>query len=265
MVNSVIAGALLTLMIFFASPVADSLGEPAAPGRISGKLLVKGGTAMGGGMVYIFNAEAAPPPDPDKFWRVPDEFADIENDGKFTIELPEGKYHLGAIKRGSGNKEIGPPVAGDIFYKGQDEKGSMKLHTVKAGKTLKLGDIAEAVLYSGPAIKETAGFEGTVFLNEAPVEGAVVLAYFSPTMLGKPNLVSNRTGTNGKYLLRVYRPGAYYLKVRNVYGGGPLQLGHIIGFHGDEYGPLPAVVKNGELKSGVDIRVELFKGRRQRR
>ena len=91
-------------------------------------------------------------------------------------------------------------------------------------------------------------------MNGNPVKGAIVFAYFTETMTGLPPFTSYRTGKDGKYFISVSHTGKYYLRVRDVYGGGPPVAGAIMGGYGEEK-PAPVYVRTGEITKGKDITV----------
>jgi len=251
---------IFILFIGLCSGIASS--EVGKTGIISGQLMIKDGRPMAGGHVFIFNDSSGPPPSQDRYWRVPDYVIPIEDSGRFSVELPEGRYYLGAIKRVSREK-IGPPDEGDFFYAGMDEKGMPKAYIIKAGEKKDIGVVSEAVPFKRSTVKFGDGItavEGTVLDTEGmPVEGALVFAYTTPEMIGRPVFVSERTGKDGKYILRVYDGGNYYLKVRDVYGGGPPVKGAVIGSYGQEKA-VPVIIRKGEITKGIDIKVIRFPG-----
>jgi len=223
-------------------------------GWISGQILIKGNGPMSGGMVVFFNAETGPPPAPDKYLRIPDEVADLDEEGKFRIELPVGKYYMGAIKRLSG-EQVGPPQDGDYFFISRDQEGIPVAYIVEKGKSLSVGVIDGAVPFKRTVAENITGISGTITdLSGKPVEGAIVFAYITETMTGLPPFTSYRTGSDGKYLIRVDKGGKYYLRVRDVYGGGPPIPGAVMGGYGEE-APVPVEVKTGEIVQGIDIKV----------
>jgi len=233
-------------------------------GRFSGRLLTKDGKSLSGGLVYFFT-EDGPKPDPERYWRIPDHLAKIGGvKGKFSVELPEGNYYVGAIKRAAGKTENGPPQVGDYFYKALDAKGKPKLFTVKKGKTLNIGTLPEAIRFTGLVAGSTpSAIEGRVrFSDGKPVAGALVFAFLSDEMKVKPAFASYATGTDGKYILRVHEGGDYFLRVRDHYGGGPPETGALMGTFGGE-APAAVSVRTGETTTGIDITVDRFKGRGQ--
>jgi len=256
-----ICSLLLALAVFGTGIFA--LAADGGVGRITGTLQKKTGEPLANGMLFLFNEKTGPPPAPEKYWRVPDEIVPLDGDGKFLAEVPAGTYYLGAIKR-IGGEALGAPNDGDYFLANRDERGNLRKYAVKAGETTTIGTLAQARPFKKVAASAGAGvtaIEGTV-LDEAgkPVAGALVFAFVSPTMVGKPLFASERTGTDGTYLLRVHKGGTYYLKSREVYGGGAPKAGEIIGGYGEKE-PKPVKVETGKIVRGIDLRVIHFKGR----
>ena len=138
--------------------------------------MIKDDVPMSGGRVFFFKDTSGPPPSQEKYWRVPDYIVDIDNNGRFSAVLSEGKYYLGAVKTISGEK-IGPPKEGDIFYAGVDERGKQKTYIINQGQETDLGVITGAVPFKRSVVKFTDGItaiEGTVLdIEGKPVEGAL--------------------------------------------------------------------------------------------
>jgi len=254
------ACSFLFLILFFHTVS----GQEIKTGTITGQLMTKGGAPLSGGQAFFFNDASGPPPSAEKYWRIPDYVTRIDDQGKFSLDLPEGTYYLGAIKRVSGEK-IGPPREGDYFFASMDDKGLPKSYLVKNGRKNDIGTISEAIPFQKSASKpgaEITAVEGTILDTEGkPVEGALVFAYTAPTMVGKPLFASERTGKDGHYTLRVYDNGNYYLRVRSVYGGGPPAIGDIIGVYGEK-DPIAVSTRKGEKVQGVNILVKRFYGKK---
>jgi hypothetical protein len=254
-------GSCLLLALFYCQLVA---GQNIAKGTISGQLMTKEGTPLSGGQAFFFNGATGPPPSAEKYWRIPDYVTRIDDQGKFSLSLPEGTYYFGAIKRTSGEK-IGPPKEGDYFFTSTDDKGLPKSYVVKNGTQYDMGTISGALPYRKSAAKpdiEITAVEGMILDTEGkPVEGALVFAYTAPTMVGKPLFASERAGKDGHYTLRVNDNGNYYLRVRSVYGGGPPAIGEIIGVYGEKE-PIAVSTRKGETVQGVNIVVRRFYGKK---
>jgi hypothetical protein len=73
-------------------------------------------------------------------------------------------------------------------------------------------------------------------------------------MTGLPPFTSYRTGEDGKYYINVSQAGRYYLRVRDVYGGGPPVPGAIMGSYGEDE-PAGVEVKKDKVTGGIDIAV----------
>jgi hypothetical protein len=243
--------------------VSIAFAQDVNKGIIAGQLMIKGGAPLAGGRVYIFNDASGPPPSPGKYWRVPDYSAQIDDKGGFSIDLPAGKYYLGAIKRMSGEK-IGPPAEGDYLFASADEKGSPKSYIVKKGEKIELGVISEAVPFQKKVVMpgdDITAIEGSILNTEGQaVEGALVLAQLTPLNTGRhPLFTSERTGKDGRYVLKVHDGGNYYLRVRTMHDKGPPATGELIGAYGGEE-TRAVVIKKGQIVKGIDITVVRFTG-----
>jgi len=244
----------------------DCSGEALA-GTITGRVMIKDGLPMANGLIYIFNSASGPPPSFDfRYWRVPDEVARIDKEGRFTAVLPEGVYYLGAIRRTSG-EELGPLQDGDMFLPLPGE-GESRQYTITSGPAKDVGMISGAVTFRKASVATTTGInaiEGRVIDSQGkPLENILVLAFTNAAMMGKPLFISEKTAKDGRYLLRVHQGGKYFLKIRSAYGGGALQPGDIMGSYGKEE-PVAVEVKTGAIVRGIDITGSPFKRQGQNR
>jgi len=258
-VSWIVACVLLTVMTF-AGPDRTTASE-AATGTVTGRIMIKGAGALAWGQVLFYDVSTGVPPDPDKYYRTPDISRNLDGEGRFKAELPPGRYYLGAVKRMSGDR-LGIPQEGDFVFRSVDGK-KLKEYAVKAGSTTDVGTIAEAVpvKVKDPAKQViTTAIEGIVNDTEGkPVEDAVVIAFVDSSLKGKSLFLSDNTGKDGKYSLRL-TAGTYYLRVKNRFSIGPPEPGQIVGFYGD--GSLaPVRVKDGEIVKGINFTVIVFGGR----
>jgi len=240
--------------------------EEGRTGSLSGRVMIKDGLPMANGVVFIFNSSSGPAPSSDKYWRVPDEIVKTDAEGRFVARLADGTYYIGAIQRKSGD-DIGPPKEGDMFLPFHGE-GSPKPHVVANGSATDLGTITGALPFKKSNIKTRDGItaiEGQVVDSRGkPVQNAFVFGFLTPAMVGKPLFISERTGKDGKYLLRVHQGGDYFLKIRSTYGGGAMKAGEIMGSYGQEK-PLAVKAKTGEILKGIDITGIRFPGQGPKR
>jgi hypothetical protein len=234
-------------------------------GFVTGQFMIRDNGPLANGQAFFFNDATGPAPSETKYWRVPDHVAALDGNGRFSVELPSGKYYIGGIKRLSGKQHIGPPEEGDLFLGSRGSEGKpIPAYVVKTGERTDVGILSGASPFRRAAVQYGPGItaiDGMVLYPDGrPAEGALVFGYLSPTMVGKPTFVSERTGKDGMYILRVNTGGRYYLKVRDLYGGGPPAAGAIMGSYGQEK-PTEVTVKTGERTSGIMIKVIRFPGR----
>jgi len=231
------------------------------PGTITGRFMLTPQAAMSDGLVYIYNLANGPAPSRDRYWRVPDHFIKLDKDGRFTVQLLEGTYCIGAIKR-NGQPQIGPPQEGDMFLLSMDNNGQPRKFIVKSNESVDMGVTSGAKPFApSPDTKGLTAIEGTILdADGKPEAGVLVFAFPTPTVIGKPLFVSDRSDQNGKFILRVNEGGTFYLKLRSTFGGGPPQAGAIL--DGNKEQPLrPVTVKTGETTQGVVLTGKRFPGR----
>lgn len=230
-------------------------------GYITGVVKFEDGAPMSMAFVYLFDATKGQVP--RAFLRVPDSIAgQVDRNGKFDVEAAEGVYYIGIIKRASG-AVWGPPQEGDNFYFHRDAEGKAINVTVKAGETVDLGTLT-AKTFEGPVAPASgvvAEIKGRLTDEEGkPVEGALVMAYLEPNRLGRPRYLSEPSGEDGYYTLKVREEGMFYLvaRTRSVMGMGSgrpwapqedMLLGRYDG------GITPVEVKQGADVKGIDIRM----------
>jgi hypothetical protein len=124
--------------------------------------------------------------------------------------------------------------------------------------------ILEATPFNSASLAKEGltAIEGTVLdVDGKPVEGILVFAFTTQTIVGRPLFVSDRTGKDGKYRLRVAEGGTYYLRLRENYGGGPLKDSELKGVYGDKEPASAIVIKSGEILKDIDIKAMRFQGR----
>src|SRR5690349_11201578 len=124
--------AFIVWLLLITGIIYSSFAHEMNTGTFSAQLMMKAGAPMTIGIVFIFNIETGPPPSTEKYWRVPDYFAPIDNNGRFSIRLKPGNYYMGAIQRKSGKNSGGPPQEGDYMFKSRHENGAQKIYTVKS-------------------------------------------------------------------------------------------------------------------------------------
>lgn len=235
------------------------MAEENTTGTVTGKALTNTGKPLKNAVMLFYTKESATPPAPERYWRIPDATVGVDANGKFTADLAEGEYFIGAIARKTA-PEPGPPREGDILLLARDKQGNAKPFAITKNKTTDIGS------YKGYPYRKSAkkpktvitSIEGTITSQDGqPVSGMVVFAFFNKELKGKPLFATERTDKSGKYVLRVDKGETYFLKARVTYGGGTPPDGQLIGAYGGD-DALPVVIKTGEKKTRVDITVSPF-------
>ncbi len=244
------------------SQTKPEVAQEIKKGTVIGKIVVKSGVPLSFGQVMFYDASAGPPPNPKKYERTPDVSKTLNAEGEFKVELPEGMYYLGAIKRLSGDR-LGPPQEGDYVFRSLNELGKPKEYFIHADRSVDVGTFTEAFPLTAEDLSKrsiTTAIEGMILsMDWKPVPDVVVVAFTKPSIGGKPLFVSDKSDKDGKYVLPVTE-GMYYLRARNSFAAGPPQPGQIVGYYG-EGTPSGLYVNECEMKKGIDFQVIVFPGR----
>lgn len=185
------------------------------------------GEAVGRTFVYIYTENAAGLIGPSY-----GEAVQTGADGRFTINLPAGRYALVARKRVDGGRS-GLLSPGDLnaHYPGNPVE-------VRQGELLQLGDFpltaidaevhAQRQIAGVFARTETLLHGRVVDVDGRPVENVHVFAYLDSRMVGKPVHMSVPTAADGRFELFLSDGGTYYVGARSAFGG-PLEPGEWVG------------------------------------
>lgn len=257
------------LLLFLLVSIAEfSLAEETRPVRFTGVLALKDGRPLQGGLIYLFNKASGPPPIMERYWRIPDLIAELDENGRFDLELSAGTYYLASVKHFD-PKDVGPPKKGEIIMLSRDAKGEPAAYSLASGETRDIGTLAEAVPFD-PAMlqagsKGITAIEGRIVGEDGkPIAGVPVFAFTTPATVGRPLFASERSDSDGKFLLRVHGGGTYYLKVRGKYGGG--QPGQDSVLDGEKDEQLASVtVATGEISKGVLHKAFTVRGPKSKR
>ncbi len=265
----------LTLMAFLvavvfaygeAPPNSMQVEASSEDALIYGKVMIKKGKSpmpMVNGVVLLYNKEFGPPPHPYKYWRIPDLISGTDKNGKFSMVVTEGTYFL-MIAQKKPDGEIGPPKEKEFLYFHGDKMGNATPIVVTTGAKLNLGVLNESFIWSPKMVlndKDITAVAGVVASAEGvPVENVVVFAYLNQEAVGRPSFVSDRTDKNGRYQLRVFEGGTYYLKVRSIIGGGAPEQGEYQSVTKD-FVPVEVTLKKGQLLKNITLKVGRFSGK----
>jgi len=175
-----------------------------------------------------------------------------DREGRFSLDLPDGKYIAVARKR-NGGEESGPVLAGDNRSEFINVTVTGGVVDMQVSAPVKIGDQRN---FTGDVEESKTGLSGLVLDSDgAPVEGARVHVYDHVQMSERPKFVSEKTGPDGRYLVYLPAGGTYYLAARDKFGGPP-KLGDLYGrYDKGTIEPSAVVVKEGQILKQVDITV----------
>ena len=243
---------LIQALLFFIAMFA--MAEESNPARFTGVLAYTDGRPLVNGMLYLYDSSVGPPPDIQRYWRVPDQVSELDENGRFDLELSPGTYYITYIKR-SGQLNVGPPKKGDVILLSLDSRGQSVAYSLKAGQMMDVGKLTGAIPFDPSIIrtsgKDITGIAGRIVGEDGqPIAGAAVFAFTTPTAITRPLFVSELSDGDGTFLLRVGQGGTYYIKVRGKHGGG--KPGHDSVLDGERDEKLIKItVATSEIAKGV--------------
>ena len=176
-----------------------------------------------------------------------------DDQGRFELDLPDGTYYLIARKR-HGNMTVGPLRAGDFV--GYYPQNPLRVRDNRAEPVIiPMLEVPDKVDQMNKDINGQTSISGLI-TNTAgePVGDVRVVMYVNPQMLDRPLLVSQPTGSDGRYTLSMPKGGDYYLAARNTLGGAP-GPGDLYGTY-DENPNHRLHIDSGAALNDIDIKVE---------
>lgn len=192
-----------------AIPPAAAAGVPVGEESVAGAVTLDGRPVAGAGVTFYLDGTT--------LFRGPGYLeAQTDADGAFEARVSPGRYWLVARRR-SGSMPFGPLEVGDHFgfYPGNPVE-------VGPGQRVTVGIPAVRVLkksgWAGPSTLRTR-VAGTIRDRSGrPLAGYRAFLHAKPSMLGKPEFVSEPSGPDGSYVIWVDREGRYYLGARAEIG-----------------------------------------------
>lgn len=237
---------ILLFLVFIAPLTCPANGIPGfvkeRMGTLSGQLVNEGGESLPGGVVSFFNTQKGIPPLIGNMHRIPDMVGRMDSAGKFSIKLLPGSYYLGALIITDPGRGPGPPQQGDTFYFARDDQDNLREFTLAVKEEKDVGQVVGALPESFPVVVNLLTVQGRLLKEDGtPFIGGVVLVKTDMNNQ-RPDFVSQRTGENGEYLLKLPPDIAYYLLGRERAVGRPAP-GSYLG----TYGSASAINAGGAL------------------
>jgi hypothetical protein len=241
-----------------AAPLAlfDSSGESGGGSGtpVSGRVLAKG-LPCAGAFVYLY---------PEGTRRGPGYAAKARSgaDGFFRLLVPPGRYQLVARMRGDG-ESMGTLAAGDLVGEGRGKGGKSGGALAVGSAPLAAGTVAlrtldPRLLPARAWAGEEEGGEGLTLRGRIidergrPAAGMYAFLYPDYRMVGKPSALSAPTGADGTYILKVPRPGEWYLGARSRFGG-PVEPGERMGVYEVDGARAPLLFPPGRKREAADM------------
>jgi outer membrane protein OmpA-like peptidoglycan-associated protein len=222
----------LVLLCALSSPARAELSESIVSrlGSVGGQVFVEG-KPQTLSLVAFFQEKNGPPTLDGGIGRVPEFLSRTDAEGFFKANLPTGRYFLGILERLPGAPS-GPPKSGEKFYFAVDSQGQLLLLTVQGRTHFEAERINAA---PSTTFVDRLGYfkiEGVVRDEHgAPVANVVVLGK-SRLNIPRPEFISARTRSDGRYSLKLPSGRPFYLVARQDIGTNRPQPGTQVGTYG---------------------------------
>lgn len=253
--HSAILFGLLATALLLADRSGANAQTAANSGTVSGCVEIAGHSTYRG-VASLWPAGEGKGPDPRRAIRPPVVSRPIDADGCFTLRAEPGEYFVGAIVRLTDGGWQGPPRVGDLVFLSPDVSDKNVVVTIRPDESINIGRHAAGWKYSGFALTESPlTISGKLTTPEGkPLPGLLVFAFTDSTLSKEPLAVSEPSGSDGSYLLRLPEPATVYLRAREHYGQrSPLDGGYM-GVYGGE-SPLPVTVDADNDHPSCDLTV----------
>ncbi len=202
------------------------------------------GAPVAGGLVQVFLDAAT------RFKGPGYASAATDAGGRFTVDLPPGRYYVIARRR-RGTERIGPLNVGDQYawYPGnpvllpEGRKAVIDLPYLEVEKdpARVLSEASRGTMVRG-TVRDARG---------RPLAGVWVCLYLKPEPMGMPAFASEATDAEGRFTIRVTAAGPYYLVARAAIGR-PLEPNEYVAFYRGPSGHL-LTVEAGRDVAGIEL------------
>ena len=208
-----------TTTVILALILISSTAQGAGAATISGRMLMKNGIPISGGIAIAFDLKSSLPPAPEKYFQPPDYTEKIQNDGSFQMLLPQGEYSIGAIKRRDGRAR--PPREGDILFILRDGNQNIKRIVVPEKGHIELGDLAAGEIFrpvSDPLYRYTTVTGRVTDVQGKPAKDVIVSAVLIKQGVKDMLFFAQEPDSNGNYILKLPFGDTYKLGIWETTG-----------------------------------------------
>jgi hypothetical protein len=185
---------------------------------------------------------------------------ETDGDGRFFASISPGRYFLVVRKRAGSGGRFGPAGSGGRFgpLSVGDHFGYYAYNplVLKTGKMVTVRVAAVEVLrrtgWKEPSALRTR-LTGTLRDSRGtPLPGYRVFLHSGPEMLGRPDFVSEESGSDGSFEIWAERAGTFYLGARREIGQARVE-GEAVGYYTGSPDHSIAVGMDGREMSGLDV------------
>nr|MBF0222378.1 carboxypeptidase regulatory-like domain-containing protein [Desulfobulbaceae bacterium] len=247
--------ALVSLLFVFLTNA--SAGIPgfmkARMGTLKGQVFVDD-KPLADAIVSFFDTKGGPPPAIGSARRVPDMVTRTDSQGWFTAQLLPGNFYVGAMVRAVGLGP-GPPRAGEEFFFVRNSEGRLRSVAVITKQVVEIGRLDGVPPGKFKEFDDFIVITGKITDENGQPRSGVMVTLKESMSAARPKFVSERTGDDGLYELKV-PPGQYYVLARESLQGGRPRTGSFIGTYGKtapvgDASPLNAGGKSGGAPPGI--------------
>jgi outer membrane protein OmpA-like peptidoglycan-associated protein len=182
-------------------------------------------------IVAFFPAKRGLPPLTMDMISIPEFMGLSDADGKFSIKLMPGTYYLGMLIRETPSKP-GPPRPGEPFFFAAEPSGSLRQFTLGTMENLEIGRVDGAKTDTFKEISDTFLVKGAVVDDQGQPFPEVLIFAKENLSQPRPDFISERTGKDGLFALRVPAGRTYYLFARPSIGFRKPAPGESMGVYG---------------------------------
>lgn len=230
-------------------------------GNLSGQLFVED-KPLAKGIIALFPVQRGLPPISTDMRSIPEYLGRTNAEGEFSVDLLPGSYYLGMIQR-ENNNTPGPPQPGEPFFFASEPSGALRQFTVAFQEKVAAGRINGAKPETFKEVSSTFTITGAVVDDQGQPFPEVLVFAKAEMSQSRPDFISERTGKDGLFTLRVPAGRTFYLFARPSIGFRKPAPGEAMGVYGVKSasglispvvsgvgGPPPGVVGGSEDPAG---------------
>jgi outer membrane protein OmpA-like peptidoglycan-associated protein len=199
-------------------------------GTLSGQLFVND-KPLTNAIIAFFPTQRGLPPISMEMRSIPEFLGQANGEGKFSIKLLAGNYFLGMLIR-ENNKKAGPPMPGEPFYFAAEPSGALRQFKIGNRELLEVGRVDGAKPETFKEASDTFTIKGAVVDAQGQPYPNVLVFAKTDMSQPRPDFISERTGEDGLFTIRLPAGRNYYLFARPNIGFAKPSSGDPMGVYG---------------------------------